>query len=517
MVDDRPDNLLALEAVLSHPEYHLVKASSGSEALSLLLQWNFALILLDVQMPDMDGFETVSWIRQNERFKQIPVILITAINKEMSHIHRGYKEGVADYLFKPFDPEILRAKVAVFADLYRKNLTIKEQARLLLESERRERERRLTELELENLRRYRSLADAIPHIVLKFQFDGIADYFNRFWTHYTGLTLEQSLGRGWQTAIHPEDLASFLETWKQARMNGEGDFEIECRIRRLTDGTYRWHLVRIVKETQLGGELVGWLGTCTEIHERKQAAERMEQEQELLEQAVESRTRELIRAQKDILEISEKEQKRIGQDLHDGLAQQLAGISFKSKILQQKLDKKAPQEAGEAYEILDLLKKAIGETKRLARGFYPIELERHGLYSALQELVINTEKMFNITCVCRWDAVKLEDRGMECHIYRIVQEALHNAIKHGKAKRVTVCGTQKENTIEVTVEDDGKGLPDQDEIFQGMGLRTMQYRSRMIGASFKIERMAQGGTCVKIILQIPGIAEKQCREQEAII
>jgi CheY-like chemotaxis protein len=131
LVDDRPENLLALEAILSSLDQNLVRATSGEEALKALLAEDFAVILLDVQMPGMDGFETASHIKRRERTRDIPIIFLTAINREPQHAFRGYSAGAVDYLAKPFDPWVLRAKVSVFVELYLKNRQLREQAEML--------------------------------------------------------------------------------------------------------------------------------------------------------------------------------------------------------------------------------------------------------------------------------------------------------------------------------------------------------------------------------------------------
>jgi CheY-like chemotaxis protein len=131
LVDDRPENLLALEAILSALDQTLVRASSGEEALKALLTDDFAVILLDVQMPGMDGFETAAHIKRRERTRDIPIIFLTAINHGPHHTFRGYAAGAVDYISKPFDPWVLRAKVSVFVDLYTKNVQLREQAALL--------------------------------------------------------------------------------------------------------------------------------------------------------------------------------------------------------------------------------------------------------------------------------------------------------------------------------------------------------------------------------------------------
>jgi CheY-like chemotaxis protein len=131
LVDDRPENLLALEAILSSLNQQLVRAASGEEALKRLLTDDFAVILLDVQMPGLDGFETASHIKRREKTKDIPIIFLTAISNEPHHAFRGYAAGAVDYMSKPFDPWVLRAKVSVFIDLYDKNRQLREQAELL--------------------------------------------------------------------------------------------------------------------------------------------------------------------------------------------------------------------------------------------------------------------------------------------------------------------------------------------------------------------------------------------------
>ncbi|MFW5705934.1 MAG: response regulator, partial [Bacteroidota bacterium] len=125
-VDDREENLLTIESILDSPEINLIKARSGNEALALMFDFDFALVLLDVQMPGMDGFEAAELMRGSEKTRHIPIIFITAINKEKKHIFRGYDAGAVDYLFKPIEAEILQSKVGVFIDLYRQRNTLED-------------------------------------------------------------------------------------------------------------------------------------------------------------------------------------------------------------------------------------------------------------------------------------------------------------------------------------------------------------------------------------------------------
>ena len=138
MVDDRPENLMALEAIMEPLGHDMVRANSGEEALRQVLLHDFAVILLDVQMPGMNGFETAQLIKSRERSRSTPIIFLTAISKDEQYVFTGYSVGAVDYLSKPFNPDVLRSKVAVFIDLYLKTEQLKDQEKRLRESEVRE-------------------------------------------------------------------------------------------------------------------------------------------------------------------------------------------------------------------------------------------------------------------------------------------------------------------------------------------------------------------------------------------
>ncbi len=299
LVDDRPEGLVTLEAVLDSPEYNLVTAGSGSEALRHVLAHDFAVILMDVQMPDMDGFETATIIKQREKSRNIPIIFLTAINRAEEYIFRGYSLGAVDYVLKPFDSHILRAKVAVFVDLYKKNQLLQEQAEALRLIERRDRIRYMNELESEGRRRYQNLADAIPQIVFRANLEGSIDYFNHFWYRYSGKSLESSIGDGWKSAIHPKDLPSVEKQWAQSLALHE-KVECECRIREEQSGEYRWHLLRIVPEFNDASELVGWIGVITDMHTQKMSQEEMNLARKMADAANETKSRFLANMSHEI-------------------------------------------------------------------------------------------------------------------------------------------------------------------------------------------------------------------------
>jgi PAS domain S-box-containing protein len=271
IVDDKKANIIALEAILAHPDYNLVTATSGAEGLRYVLRQDFAVVLLDVMMPEMDGFEFARLLRQRERSNSTPIIFLTAIAKDARYLHQGYAVGAVDYLQKPLEPEIVKAKVAVFVELFRKNQQIREQERQLREAQRREQEYKLAELRRQGERHYQELAEAIPQIVWTAQADGRPSYFNRKWFDITGMPYSTELC--WEvcrTALHPADAAEYFQRWEHCITTG-GDLECEARIFNAAAHSYHWHLCRALPERNEAGEIIAWLGTYTDIHSQKRA------------------------------------------------------------------------------------------------------------------------------------------------------------------------------------------------------------------------------------------------------
>jgi PAS domain S-box-containing protein len=204
------------------------------------------------------------------------------------------------------------------------------------------------------------------------------------------------------------------------------------------------------------------------------------------------------RLEKEILEISSREQQRIGQDLHDGLGQHLTGITFLSKALEKRLLAKSMEEAEEAAEIGRLVMQALSQTRNLARGLFPIELEQNGLVSALQTLVSNVERLFRIQCRLESDGkVQIMNNMIATHLFRIVQEAVNNSVKHGKAQHVGVSLAAEGDKVVLQIKDDGVGCTPGTRN-EGLGLKIMQYRARRIGGVFDLQRGPTGGTMVTV-------------------
>lgn len=247
------------------------------------------------------------------------------------------------------------------------------------------------------------------------------------------------------------------------------------------------------------------------IVERKQAEQEIRELNEELEQRVVERTDELTRAnkqlrqefewrkrlEKEILDVSERERRRIGQELHDSLGQQLTGIAILSKVLEQKLKSESLEESAEAQEIGKLVKQAAEQTRGLAKGLHPVDLDASGLMLALRELAATTEQLFGICCTFNCDKpVPIGDVTVAVHLYRIAQEAVTNAIKHGKAENIVIGLAPDRNMPVLTIKSDGLDFPEVSPEGKGMGLKIMNYRAEMIDGSLNVHRGAKGGTIV---------------------
>jgi signal transduction histidine kinase len=205
------------------------------------------------------------------------------------------------------------------------------------------------------------------------------------------------------------------------------------------------------------------------------------------------------RAERQLIEICEREQRRIGQDLHDGLCQQLTGLAYLSSDLEKKLAAPAPSESAIAGRITNLLRETAVQARQLARGLNPVKLGATGLIFSLAELTSSIQSMFSISCQfhCYYRA-RITDYETAVHLYRIVQEGIHNAITHGKASRIVVSLRLRARQLVLEVRDNGKGAPANPNQHVGMGFENMNYRAKAIGAKLQfIHRPGRGAilTC----------------------
>jgi signal transduction histidine kinase len=203
------------------------------------------------------------------------------------------------------------------------------------------------------------------------------------------------------------------------------------------------------------------------------------------------------RAERELLEISEREQRRIGQDLHDSVCQQLTGATLAGQVLQEKLAGLKLPLAADAARMVALVEESIDLSRQLAKGLHPVEMAAEGLMLALEEYARTASGLFKVACRFECDSpVLIHDTATAGHLYRIAQEAVGNAIKHGRAKNVLIRLEADEAGTVLSIRDDGAGLPAVLPLNRGMGLRIMAHRTAMIGGKFQIRRAESGGTLV---------------------
>ncbi len=201
--------------------------------------------------------------------------------------------------------------------------------------------------------------------------------------------------------------------------------------------------------------------------------------------------------EEEILRISENERARIGQDIHDGLCQQLVGVTFVSKLLQEQLKAAHPQGSVAAGEIIRLLQDAINQARDISHALYPAHIAEEGLCGAIEHLASQINATSGIRCHLHCeDHVILKDNLLSLHLYRIAQESLNNAVKHAKPQNITIRMTHADDHLELAIEDDGRGIPDDGHRSGGMGLKIMRYRANMLGGTLSIKRRPEGGTIV---------------------
>jgi len=325
--------------------------------------------------------------------------------------------------------------------------------------------------------RLRAILETAVEGIITIDERGLIESFNAAAERIFGYTAAEVAGKNvsmLMTTPHQEQHDGYLESYRHtghARIIGIGR---ETQARR-KDGTL-FPMDLSVSEVRLSDRRL-FTGFVRDITERKQL-------------------------EKQILEISEREQRRIGQDLHDGLCQHLAGIEMLSEVLAKKLKPVSRNGSARADEIARAVREAISQTRLLARGLSPVTLEAEGLMSALAELALNTEKMFRVRCQFDYaEPVQFHDHAAATHLFRIAQEAVSNAIKHGKARQIVIQLREEPSQLTLRVTDDGVGFPKNFAGAKGMGLRIMQNRIGMVGGNLSIERNPGGGT--RVIFNAP--------------
>jgi PAS domain S-box-containing protein len=277
----------------------------------------------------------------------------------------------------------------------------------------------------------------------------------------------------WLEAVHPED----RERVSQAIHNKQVEiaFSQDYRIVR-PDATLRWIRERTFPIRNGAGKVVRVVGIAEDITDRR-------------------------RLEREILEISDREQARLGQDLHDSLCQKLVSLAFDNDSLEQKLAARAVPETDAARQMGVLLDDAITEARSLSRGLFPVQLEKDGLAVALKQLAASVSFRFPVECRLECaQSISIRDNAVATHLYRIAQEAVNNAVKHSQARTILIQLTETDGRMELRVSDDGIGISFPLKS-SGMGMHTMEYRARTIGGSLSVGRGPERGTVVSCLVR----------------
>jgi PAS domain S-box-containing protein len=510
MVDDQPGKLLSYEAVLADLGENLIKATSAKDALEKLLKTDVAVVLMDVSMPEIDGFELAEIIRQHPRFQKTAIIFVSAVHLTDLDRLKGYQHGAVDYLSVPIVPEVLRAKVRVFAELHRKKLQLE---RLNNELEQRVADRTL-ELEQKalvlqqlnsDLAQKNQELDAIvqtaPDIIFSRQADGARDYISSRFYEYTGAAAGSAVGFGWMEYLHPDDKERSLAEWVGCVRSGEA-YESEYRILGW-QGQYRWFRARAVPLRDLNGSIVKWYGTCSDIHDSKVLEQSIRDSAVELERMVDVRTSELRRLSSRLMTLQDEERRRIAREIHDGLGQELAAAKM---IIDGILSKDSPpsgqKAAADASQLVD---RAIRQVRTISHLLHPPLLDEVGLVSALRWYLEGLSERSGIEIHLKIDPPDLRRLRpeLETAIFRIIQEALTNMFRHSGARNGRVSLTESEGGVVVRVRDDGKGIEEQ--VIQlrpesvGVGIGGMRQRVNELGGSLRLANI-NPGTLVEVVI-----------------
>jgi PAS domain S-box-containing protein len=315
-----------------------------------------------------------------------------------------------------------------------------------------------------------AILDTVGALIVVLDHQGRIVRFNRACEQTTGYRFAEVRGRYvWDLFLMPEEVENFKAIFELSDSTPPRDYETYWLTRNGDPRLVSWCGTVLAGSNGAKSHVIV---TGLDITERK-------------------------RLEKGILEVSAREQRRIGEDLHDGLGQHLTGIAFMSKVLEGKLNEKSLRESEDAEKIVNLVNEAIHKTRELSRGLLPVVPDAHGLMSALTRYCEEIQDLFKISC--RFECVPsvlIYDQTVATHLYYVAREAVNNAIKHGRPGNVWIRLSAEGMQGSLWVEDDGQGILEIPERNKGMGLNIMSYRANMIGGSLDIQNRPGGGTSV---------------------
>lgn len=429
MVDDHPANLLALEGILAPLGQVLVRATSGAEALKAVLQHDFALILMDVQMPGMDGFQTAKLIKDRERSRSIPIIFLTALSRDAANVFKGYKHGAVDYLLKPFDAEILRAKVQVFVELYHKTEKLKRQEQLL-------RDKELEAVERKADLRFQTLTESIPQGIWALHGDGMAYYANR-----RAQALAGNSSDGFLSAVVGESRERIDSEFKVARAAGKA-FEREALLKSASTGFERWHIIRAVPECDEAGKPCGFFVTADDIDDLKRAEHELKLASEAKDLFLAAASHELrtpLQAAKG----------------HTHLAMKKLGDSAEQAGL-----KKSVVTIGRQIDRMAKLVEDLLDISRLQAGRLQLDVEKFDIVPMLRDTVDRMQGMSAEHQLSAELPESLQIVADKSRLDQVITNLISNAIRYSpRGGAVKVFATTEAGELRLSVRDNGIGIP----------------------------------------------------------
>jgi PAS domain S-box-containing protein len=507
LVDDQPANLLALEAVLEPLGQRTVRAVSGEDALQLLRSEEFATVLLDVHMPGMSGLETFARMREVPETRNIPVIFVSAADGDGAVLRVAYDLGAADYVVKPIDPAVLRAKVSVFVDLAVKHQIIARQA-TLINAQRLEMAERRTEV------RYRSLIDSMPQPTWAARANGEIYYWNRCWEEVTGLSADESANDGYLAAVHPEDRSKLRAAWSEA-VAKEWPAQMEVRLRRARDQNWRFYLGRVVPERTPAGAVVGWIATLSDIDDQVRAMAAAETERLKAEAANRAKDEFLATVSHEL---------RTPMTAILGWIRRLSDRSADKATLDKGLNVITRNVEAQVKLIDDLL-----DVSRIITGNFRLKVEqtsiRDVIFAAVEAARVAAESK-GITIETDLEAEGRPIRGDRDRLQQVMWNLLSNAIKFTpKHGRVRIRAIQPSSEIIIEVADNGVGIADDflPQVFErfrqadgsttrshsglGLGLAIVRHIVELHGGTVRAESagLGKGATFYVVLPQDPSV------------
>lgn len=436
IVDDNQSNLYSLQKLLTSQNFRVDTASSGEEALSKALKNDYALIILDVQMPDMDGFEVAETLADYSKTKEVPIIFLSAVNTDKEFITRGYASGAKDYVTKPVDSEILLLKVKTFYELQEQNIAMrKTQQNLELEVKGRRESQVTMKSQIDH---FHLMLESLPQIAFTLNEAGTVDFVNGKWYQYSDS--EENFPE-----THPDD--KDIKEELERCMKKEKALELEIRIKNVISGNFRYHLLRIIPVHDQG-RIKNWVGTFTDIDDQK----KVEKEKDEFLSIASHELKTPLTSIKAYIQLLERKLKLEKDSSEAGFVMKVQGQIEKLNTL-----------------ITDLLDVSKIENGKLKINKKPVNLEN--VISNSIETILQTHDE---------QKVKIERHGTkpdilipldEIRIEQVLINFLTNAIKYSPDNNQIIVSSfvdEEAREVRVNVTDFGIGIPDfkQDAVFK---------------------------------------------------